>query len=73
MRNTLGNQLEHLVKGLKEHVKVPSPIFGHHSVIGHHTSVDDCSIVGRVGHNFARTIKEFTYMRVTTQSQQEHR
>ena len=39
----------------KEHLKVHSPIYGHHSSTGHTTTLDNCKIVDREGH-FMRTI-----------------
>ena len=47
MNNTLGNQLEHLEKGARKHLKVPSPIFEHQSNTGHSTSVENFSVTGR--------------------------
>ena len=48
----------------KEHLKVPSPIFGHKSNTGSTTSVENFRIIGREGHNMARTIKEAINIRV---------
>ena len=42
----------------KEHLKAPSPIFEHQSNTDHTTSVENLKIIGRNGHNVARTIKE---------------
>ena len=42
----------------KEHLKAPSPIFKHQNTTSHTTTVDNFKIIGREGHNMARTIKE---------------
>ena len=47
----------------KEHLKACSPTFEHQSKPGHNTSVENFSIVGREGHNLARTIKESIYIK----------
>ena len=33
----------------KEHLKAPSPIYNHHTITGHETSIENFSIVGREG------------------------
>ena len=34
-------------EGLKKHFRAPSPIYDHADITGHHTNVDNFSIVGR--------------------------
>ena len=48
----------------KEHMKEPSPIYGHSSQSGHSTNPDYFTIIGREDHGLARTIKESIYIRV---------
>ena len=48
----------------KEHLKTPSPIFEHPITNGHITTVENFKIIGRVGHNMVRAIKEALYLRV---------
>ena len=48
----------------EEHLKEHSPIYGHSSQLGHSTNPDYFTIIGREDHNFARTIKKSTYIRV---------
>ena len=48
----------------KEHLKEPSPIHHHSINTGHPTTQYNFQIIGREGHNIARTIKEFIYIRV---------
>ena len=48
----------------KEHLKAPSSIFEHNSPTGHTTSVENFKIIGKEGHDMARTIKEAIYIRV---------
>ena len=47
----------------KEHLKEPSPIYGHSNISGHSTNPDNFAIIGREGHGLARTIKESIYIR----------
>ena len=42
----------------REHMRVPSPVHGHHNTTGHELSLDNFSIVGREDESIARTIKE---------------
>ena len=48
----------------KEHLKAPSPIYGHDNTTGHKTTVENFKIIGREGHGISRTIKEVIYIRV---------
>ena len=41
-----------------------SPIFEHQNITGHTRTVENFKIIGRVGQNMARAIKETIYMRV---------
>ena len=66
--NTLGSHQEPLVRGIKEHLKAPSPMYDHHTITGHETSIDNFSIVGREDQNLIRAIKEAIYMRVNSPS-----
>ena len=42
----------------KEHLKAPSPIFGHQNSSGYETSMENFKIIGREEDSLARTIKE---------------
>ena len=53
---------------LKEHLKVPSPIYDHFNITGHIITIDNFSIVGREQQNLIRTIKEAIYIRVNSPS-----
>ena len=48
----------------KEHLKEPSPIHQHSIVTGHPTSNNNFQIIGWEGHNLARNIKEYIFIRV---------
>ena len=48
----------------KEHLKETSPIHQHNSLTGHPTSHNKFQIIGREGHNLARNIKEFIFIRL---------
>ena len=48
----------------KEHLKAPSAIHLHSSQTGHPTNHNNFQIIGREGHNLARSIKESIYIRV---------
>ena len=48
----------------KEHLKIPSPIYDHHTITGHPATVDSFSIVDREDQNLTRSIKESIYVRV---------
>ena len=52
----------------KEHLKAPSPIYDHHNITGHETSIEIFSIVGREDQNLIRAIKEAIYIRVDNPS-----
>ena len=47
-----------------EHLKAPSPIYEHQNNTGHTISVENFKIIGKEGHNMARTVKEAMYIRV---------
>ena len=47
-----------------EYLQVPSLIYDHGNITGHHTRVDNFSIVVRETQNLTRTIKEAMYIRV---------
>ena len=49
----------------KEHLKAPSSLYDHPSSIGNSTSVDNFNILGMERHNFARTIKESIYIKLS--------
>ena len=49
----------------KKHLTAPSSTYSHQATIGHPTTLDNFSIVGREGQGFARTIKESIFIRVT--------
>ena len=49
---------------LKEHLRPPSPIYGHANTSGHHTKLDNFSIVGRESYTIARTFKEAMFIRI---------
>ena len=48
----------------KEHLKEPSPIYGHNNQLGHSTNPDNFAIIWREDHDLVRTIKESLYFRV---------
>ena len=52
----------------KEHLKTPSPIFGHQNSSGHEISMENFQIIGREENSLARTIKEAMYIRVNNPS-----
>ena len=52
----------------KEHLKAPSPIYDHHNITGHETSIENFSIVEREDQNLIRAIKEAIYIRVNNPS-----
>ena len=52
----------------KNTLKAPSPMHEHSNITGHHTSVDNFSIVGRESQNLIRTIKEAIFSRVNDTS-----
>ena len=52
----------------REHLKTPSPIFGHLNNTGHNVTIDNFSIVGREDQNLMRTIKEALYIKVNNPS-----
>ena len=43
----IGESARTIGERLKEHLKVPFPMFDHANIKGHHTRVDNFSIVGR--------------------------
>ena len=48
----------------REHLKAQSPIYEHQNNTGHTTSVENFKVIGRKGHNMARTVREAMYIRV---------
>ena len=48
----------------KEHLKAPSPIYGHSNTTGHTTPLQNFSIVGREDQNLYRLINESMFIRV---------
>ena len=52
----------------KEHPKAPSPIYGHSNTVGHNTTLNNFSIVGREEQNLSRLIKESMFTRVNNPS-----
>ena len=48
----------------KEHLKEPSPIYGHSNHTGNSTNPNNFTIIRREDHGLARTIKESIYIRV---------
>ena len=48
----------------KEHLKEPSPIYGHSNQSGHSTNPYTFTVIRREDHGLARTIKESIYIRV---------
>ena len=49
---------------LKEHLKAPSPIFDHSNILGHSTTINNYTVVGREEQNLSRLIKESMFIRV---------
>ena len=43
------NMLENQLEPFKEHLKAPSPVYGHQTTAGHKTSVGNLRIVDREG------------------------
>ena len=66
--NTLERQQEHLVRGFKEHLKTPSPIYDHSNISGHSTTINNFTVVGREEQNLSRLIKESMFIRVNSPS-----
>ena len=52
----------------KGHLKAPSPIYDHHNITGHLTTVNNFSIMGRKDWNCNRTITESVYVRINGSS-----
>ena len=52
----------------KEYLNAPFPIYDHHNITGHDTTIDNFSIVGREDQNLIRAIKEAIYIRVDNPS-----
>ena len=48
----------------EEHLKAPSPTFGHQNSSGHEISMENFQIIGREENIMAKTIKEAMYTRV---------
>ena len=51
-----GESSRTFVERYKEHLKASSPTFKHQSNTGHNKILEDSSIVGREGQNFARSL-----------------
>ena len=64
MRSTLGNLQELLEKRFKEHLKAPCLIYEHSNITGHHTSVDNISMVEKQSWNLNMTRKVTIFIRV---------
>ena len=62
MRSTYRN-LQGPLGSLKDHLRAPSSIYDHTNTLGHHTKLDNFSIVGREVHTLARTTKNTMYIR----------
>ena len=52
----------------ERYLKAPSPIYDHHNITGHETSIENFSMVGREDQNLIRAIKEVIYIRVNNPS-----
>ena len=52
----------------REHLKVPSPLYGHSNITGHTTTLNNFSIVGREDQNLTRLIKESMCIKVNNTS-----
>ena len=64
MRKYIGELERTLDERFREHLKAPSPIFGHQNSNDHETSMENFQIIGREENSLARTIKEAMYIRV---------
>ena len=53
---------------LKGHFRAPFPMYDDANTSGHHTSLENFSILGRESHNITRIIKEAMYIRVNDSS-----
>ena len=51
-----------------EHLRAPCTIYNQAKTTGHHTRMDNFSIVNKVYHNIERTIKEAIYVTVNESS-----
>ena len=60
----IGESARSYGKRLKGHLGAPSSIYDYANTAGHHTKVENFSIVGREAHNIRRTIKEAMFIRV---------
>ena len=45
----------------KQHLKATSPIYDHSNITGHHTSIDNFSIVGGEAEGLTKAIKDITF------------
>ena len=52
----------------KEHLRAPSPIYGHSNISGHTVTIKNFRILGREDLNLIRTIKEALYIRANNPS-----
>ena len=53
---------------LKEHLRAAFLIYNHANTSGHHTILENFSIVGRMSHAIARTIKDAMFIRTNEPS-----
>ena len=60
----IGETSRTLGKRYQEHLRGPSPIQKHIQLVGHQTTQDNFSIIGREGQDFTRLIKESIFIRV---------
>ena len=60
----IGGDIQDLWERYKEHLKEPSPIYGHSNQTGHSTNPGNFTITGSEDHSLARTIKESIHIRV---------
>ena len=64
----IGESTKKFGEGLQEHLRAPSPMYGHANITGHHIIVNIFSIMGRNSQNPTRTINDTIYIRVNDQS-----
>ena len=64
----IGESAGTLRERLKEHVRAASPLCNHANITGHHTRVDNFSIVGRKLYSIPRTTREAMKIRVNDPS-----
>ena len=64
----IGKSARTFVERFKEHLKTPSSIYDFCNIIGHLTTVDNFSIVGREDWNLARAMKESIHIMLSSPS-----